>query len=232
MGQCQWGHNDCKREGESCSSCLLEDFFYAPKNKPKTMLKHKTNAPDGRMGSKFEYANHKSNEALVSTSMTLNSGATGKEKGDEQIRGIVEVMEELKTQMPDRVGGTKSFSIQRKWLNKLNKEAQEENKEFWYLKFAFSEDEGCAGQIFVVTEQDMIMSMVATMIRDRKIAAEAQAKIDLYQKKYEEQQSKVVALKAELEKVQAELNFVRINENMNQKLPDFEFASTRRLEKV
>ena len=62
--------------------------------------------------------------------MTLNSGATVLEKGDEQISGIINVMEELKTQMPDRAKGTKTFTIKRQWLDKLNKEAKWKIKNF------------------------------------------------------------------------------------------------------
>lgn len=115
---------------------------YVPIKQKKryTLNRKQANKPDKRKGSSFEYNNHKNNIKIlkddVTSSMTLNSGATIIEKGDEQISGIIEIMEELKTQMPDRAKGTKSFTIKREWLDKLHREALQENKEFWYLKFA------------------------------------------------------------------------------------------------
>ena len=111
--ECMWGHDDCKYEDVSCLSCLVKDRFYSPKNKPKRFITKNINKQENRKGSKFEYKNHKNNEDLVSSNMTINSGATAKEKGDEQIRGIINVMEELKTQMPDRARGNTVFTIKR-----------------------------------------------------------------------------------------------------------------------
>ena len=169
------------------------------------------------MGSKFEYQNHKNNEALVSTDMTINSGATAKEKGDEQIRGIIRIMEELKTQMPDRTRGTKSFAIKRKWLDKLHSEALNENMEFWYLKFAFDEDEAVhsGGNIYVVTEQDIIMSMVKTMITDRKKAKECDSLIDVYKKKYIEEKAKNTLLISEIATLKASIDYNNIKEKVD-----------------
>lgn len=217
MAECKWGHNNCKNKGDTCSRCLLcGQYYVAPSQKTCLSLRAKRSAPDGRKGSKFEYKNHKENEALVNTRMTINSGATAREKGDEQIRGIINIMEELKTQMPDRAKGTKSFSIKRQWLDKLHMEALKENHEFWYLKFAFDEDEAvhAGGTTYVVTEQDIIMSMVATMIRDRKKAAEIDAKLDMYKKHYQAADAKVVALQAELEAIKSSLEYAKISQKV------------------
>ena len=205
---CRWGKLNCKEEGVSCDRCLTNSFFYNPKSIPKKMSARRVNKKDRRMGSRFEYANHQQNEAAIS-SMTINSGATAREKGDEKIRGIIEVMEELKTQMPNRKGGVKSFSIQRKWLDKLHAEANQEGKEFWYLKFAFDEEEGVAGNSFVVVEQDIIMSMICTMVRDRKKALEVDAKLKLYKARYVEEQAKANALSAELQTIKAKIDYAK-----------------------
>lgn len=201
---CTWGQTDCKNEDIMCYLCPVESFRYEP-TKKRAPMKSRSSGPDGRMGSRFEASNHEKNKATVSTDMTLNSGATGKEKGDEQIRGIIEVMEELKTQMPDRKKGTDSFAIKRKWLEKLTMEAKKENKEFWYLKFCFSELE--TNQVYVVVEEDIIMSMIKTMIMDRKKAIEVDAKLDLYKKKYEEQQAHTVALEAKIAAMEATVEY-------------------------
>ena len=124
---CRWGYEDCQSPSE-CIYCVSDGLRYTP---PKKRYKLKVNnqKADGRQGSNFEYANHKRNEEMLAKSrMTINSGATAKEKGDEQISGIINVMEELKTQEPERGKGCKSFAIKRHWLNKLHVEALKENK--------------------------------------------------------------------------------------------------------
>lgn len=212
---CKWNYDDCQSDESKCVLCVTDGACYtAPKKRYK--LKVNNQKPDGRMGSAFEYANHKRNEEmLVKSQMTLNSGATAKEKGDEQISGIINIMEELKTQEPERGKGCKSFAIKRHWLNKLHVEALRENKEFWYLKFAFSEDDGSsltgfdegnpAGNVFVTVEQDVIMSMVQTMVMDRQKAELCDARVDMYQKRAAAKETEVVALKAKIEELQSKL---------------------------
>lgn len=216
--RCRWNYDDCQSDSSKCILCVTDGCCYtAPKKRYK--LKVNNQKADGRMGSSFEYANHKRNEELLAkTSMTINSGATAKEKGDEQISGIIHVMEELKTQEPERGKGCKSFAIKRHWLNKLNVEAKKENKEFWYLKFAFNEDDGAsvhgfdegnpAGNVFVVVEQDVIMGMVQTMVMDRQKAELCDARVNMYQKKSAASEAEVVALKAKIEELQSKLDAV------------------------
>ena len=119
-------------------------------------------------------------------------------------------MEELKTQEPERGKGCKSFAIKRLWLDKLHREALQENKEFWYLKFAFNEDEGAsvsneAGNVFVVMEQNVIMDMVQTMVMDRQKAELCDARVNMYQKKSAASEAENVFLKAKIEELQAKL---------------------------
>ena len=144
--ECQWGHDDCKFLGEKCYLCSSDSFHYKPvKLRRKNKLNRVQQKQDGRIGSGFEYKNHKANEAVLAdsvvTRMTLNSGATVLEKGDEQIRGIINVMEELKTRTVEQTPGKKTFTVQKKWLDKLHAEALKEQMEFWYLKFCFYEAE-------------------------------------------------------------------------------------------
>lgn len=174
---CKWQTTDCKFDGTSrCAICFVLRQFYQPVVvKKQKGLRQRSQRKDKRLGSGFEAANHKRNVADIKeteSNMTINSGATSKQKGDENISGYVRVAEELKTQMPDRARGTKSFTVQRAWLDKLHQESLQHNQEFWYLVFAFSEDEGVnpAGDTFVISEKEMIFNMVKTMISDRKRA--------------------------------------------------------------
>lgn len=207
---CKWGYDECQTDRSKCILCVTDGLNY---KEPKKRYRPKMNSQkaDGRQGSNFEYANHKRNEEMLAKSrMTINSGATAKEKGDEQISGIISIMEELKTQEPERGKGCKSFAVKRLWLDKLHREALQENKEFWYLKFAFNEDEGAsvsneAGNVFVVVEQDVIMSMVQTMVMDRQKAELCDARVNMYQKKSVASEAENVFLKAKVEELQAKL---------------------------
>lgn len=202
---CEWGRTDCKNEGNKCYLCTAPDYHYDPKFKKKqTMAKYKVT---GRQGALFEARNHVNNHDLlndVSSRMTPNSGA-GKVKGDEEIRGIINIMEELKTHQKKNEGrqpGKESFTIQKAWLHKLNKEAKEANKEFWYLKFAFKDEDH---DHYVVVESDTIMSMVKTMVEDRRIAKHAQAKIDVSEKRARLKEAESAMLFAENEYLKARI---------------------------
>lgn len=217
---CKWGgeYADCQA-GKECLYCVTEGLRYKPPKK-RHRLKVNTQKPDGRQGSSFEYANHKRNEEmLVKTKMTLNSGATAKEKGDENILGIIRVMEELKTQEAKRGRGCKSFAVQRHWLNKLHVEALRKNMEFWYLVFAFNEDEGAqaydphhfddgnpAGNVFAVVEKGVLMDMVRTMVMDRQKAELCDGRVDMYQKKATRAEAENVFLKARIAELESQLH--------------------------
>ena len=210
--ECKWGYDECVASRDICIFCSTDGLKYQePKHRYR--LKKNTQKPDRRMGSSFEYANHESNKEILNTKMTLNSGATAKEKGDEQILGSIRIMEELKTQMPDRAKGCKSFAIKRKWLDKLHREALAENMEFWYLKFAFNEDEGAAinheaKDVFVVVEEDTIMSMVRTMALDREKANICDKKIDFYEKRSMRIEADNVALKAKVDELESKIALI------------------------
>ena len=171
--------------------------------KPKSngLRKRNTEKPTGRMGELFERNNNKAvknNINSVTTSMTPNSGA-GKVKGDQQIVGLVRIMEELKTQDPHRARGHSQFTIQRKWLDKLDREAPIENMEFWYLKFAFCDTDE---QSYVVIDSAQMNDMIATIVHDRKKANEADAKIKVAE-------TRRVLAEAESTKLFAEIEYLK-----------------------
>ena len=202
---CKWNYDDCINKGEQCLYCRTEGFKYKPKKIIKT-LKVNKNKADKRMGSRFEFENHKKKEKLVSSDMTLNSGATAKEKGDEQISGIINIMEELKTKVAEQIPGKQTFTIQKKWLQKLNREAKAENKEFWYLKFCFHENE--TDEVYCIVESDVLMSMVKTMITDRTKAKQCDSTVDMHQKQYLAEQAKAIALQAQIDFLEAKIKIL------------------------
>lgn len=209
---CEWLTEDCQFEGTSkCDLCFTVKQNYKPsKQKKFGMAKHAQKA-DGRMGSNFEYQNHKRNEAILSgatSGMTLNSGATVLQKGDEQITGCIRIMEELKTKVAEQAPGKKTFTIQKKWLDKLAVEAPPENMEFWYLKFRFHESDN---KSYIVIDQDVIMSMVYTMVEDRKVAKTAQSKINIENKRRELAETQLLCAQKEIELLKAELECARLS---------------------
>ena len=174
----------CEKDGVRCeifskypAKCALcpDRAYYSPEKirTKKTYTGKKSN----RQGARFEAKNHETNqELLASSKLTPNSGA-GKIKGDEQITGLIRVMEELKTHVkPKTARGEKTFTIHKEWLEKLDTEAQAENMEFWYLKFRFLETDT---DTYIVLNENVVMSMIATLVEDRRNAKLAQRSIDL-----------------------------------------------------
>jgi hypothetical protein len=218
---CKYFHEDCINENQLCGLCLTSDINYKPiKAKSRPQLKKRAASADKRMGSKFEYNNHKSNTEMIKTAMTPNSGATGKIKGDEQISGIINIMEELKTKVTKQVIGKESFTVHKKWLTKLNKEAQKENKEFWYLKFCFNENDSVNNDNYIIVEQDIIMSMVKTMIKDRISVKVLEGKINMLEKISDAEKAARLKAEAELASLKSKIDLTDLNERLN-KLFDF-----------
>ena len=198
---CEFEYTDCKNEDKRCDLCFNASNYVPMKPKSNGLRKRNTEKPTGRMGELFERNNNKAvknNINSVTTSMTPNSGA-GKVKGDQQIVGLVRIMEELKTQDPHRARGHSQFTIQRKWLDKLDREAPIENMEFWYLKFAFCDTDE---QSYVVIDSAQMNDMIATIVHDRKKANEADAKIKVAE-------TRRVLAEAESTKLFAEIEYLK-----------------------
>lgn len=201
---CEHEYEDCKHMGtDYCNKCYTGERYVAAKQ--KTGLKKTYAKSSKRMGSTFEMNNHLSvsnTVKAVSTDMTPNSGA-GKVKGDQQIKGLINIMEELKTQQPNRARGHAQFTIKREWLDKLDREAPVENMDFWYLKFAFCDTDG---QSYVVFDSKQMADMIATIIHDRQVANEADKRIDVANKKATLAEAESIKLYAEVEYLKAILD--------------------------
>lgn len=212
MNQCEWDSDNCKFIGTGkCETCFSYKQNYREKTPARICRISAHQAKENRRaGSFFEIKNHLSNTEIlrdkVVSGMTLNSGATVLEKGDEQIRGIIDIMEELKTRTSQSAHGQKNFTIRKEWLDKLHTEALRENKEFWYLKFNFAESDK---DVYVITEQDIIMAMVKTMVEDRKTAIKLNKKLAAKQAEGEYLKQKNLAL-------MAQLNYYRQLENLQE----------------
>lgn len=203
---CEWGHTNCANEGKKCRICITPNmYFKEPIIKQIGMKKNIKVKETARQGSKQEVKVF--NQTRDAVQGTPNSGA-GAIKGDLEIDTMA--MIECKTTTKKNEGrqpGKESFSIQRGWLEKLRAEAKGK-KEFHYLVFSFKEHDD---DQYVVSDLDVFNSMIATMKSDRKIAKEAQDKIDTHKKFAMLQQAKNTELIAENEFLKSLLKEKGIN---------------------
>lgn len=201
---CEYGYTDCLNLGEKCYLCSTKGLHYKQPKEIKRGLNKSAPKVTKRGGSQFEFNNNKANNNLLSgvtSRQTPNSGA-GQIKGDEQIYGIINIMEELKEQNKLTSKGVKTFTIQKEWLEKLEREAKAENKEFWYLKFIFS---GNDKDVYCILNSDMVMSMVYTMVEDRKSKIKYELDTDVAHKENELLKAKFLTLEKENELLKAKL---------------------------
>ena len=206
MSKCEWGYSDCRYEGIKCNNCYTPNSCYSPKKQEVPVKRDKLGK---RMGAKFELQNHKSNQAILNTGfsmMTPNSGATNLYKGDEQIKGLVRVMEELKTGIIKQAPGKETFTIKKQWLRKLKLEATAEDQELYYLKFRFNEEDEIT---YCIIDAEQIMSCIYTLKKDRETAQNADLKIQIAEKQRDVLAAENLLLKEkikllELEKEQLE----------------------------
>ena len=199
----------CEREGIRCeifykypAKCAIcpDQAYYSPeKIKVRKQYQGKNS---NRQGAQFEKQNHERNEKLFTSSrLTPNSGA-GKIKGDEQITGLVRIMEELKTHVKPKIArGNKTFTIHKEWFQKLDIEASAEGMEFWYLKFKFLETDP---ETYVTINENILMAMVATLVEDRRKTKLAQKAIDLANAKADTLKAENILLEARLREMQLE----------------------------
>ena len=204
---CPYGKEGCQNT-DQCLLCFNGNKYVAPKKKQQG-LKKNYNKQTKRMGAVSENITQQQNQATIdsvcSSRLTVNSGA-GQEKGDAWITGLVEIAQEVKTQLPERAKGCKNFTISKEWLEKLNRESKAAMKEFWWLVFSFKEDDE---QQYVVAETQVFQDMVANLVHDRKIAKEANKKIDLANKQRRVAETKNTELEAKVDRLQAELDYYK-----------------------
>lgn len=212
---CEWGYTDCQNNPEKCYLCFTEGQHYkAPKKKMPRQAK-----ATKRAGSLFEAKNsNRNNSILLEGSMpTPNSGA-GAIKGDEKIKGLIRITEELKEQNATTSRGAKTFTIHKEWLEKLKRESLAENQEFWYLKFVFGQEDVIhTHDYYVILESDILMSMVKTIWEDRQTAKQADDKIQIALKRKEYVEAENTLLKAKIALLEAELKACTTNDAYGKK---------------
>lgn len=198
---CEYGHINCENEGtDKCLMCVDSFHFLEKKVKNRYPSKRIKTKETKRMGASSEVKSFNQMEEALNTNVTgtPNSGA-GRIKGDEQIRGLINVMTELKTTTKKNEGrqpGKESFTLKREWLEKLEREAKAENMEFSYLKFSFKESDD---KFYAVTDVDVIVDMIVTMKDDRVERNKAQNRIDVAEKRAALKDAENIKLLAEID---------------------------------
>lgn len=201
--------SSCINYPAKCDVCIRECLYIESKQKKK-LPTLKTNKKSQRMGAKFEEDNHDRNNMILSgtgsySTMTPNSGA-GYIKGDEEIKGLVTCKEELKTNIDIKLSrGQQVFTIHREWLEKIEREFKKEGKEFGYLKFRFFENDGTT---YVVINNEVLMSMIATISSDRKKAKEVDNKIEYYKLQDTSNKSMIIALEDKIKMLESKIKLL------------------------
>jgi hypothetical protein len=211
----------CINYPAKCDLCVRESLYVEAKQKKKTQ-QIRVQKKSQRMGAKFEEQNHEKNNIILSgtgsySTMTPNSGA-GYIKGDEEIKGFVTCKEELKTNIDVKLSrGQQTFTIHKDWLEKISQEYKKEGKEFGYLKFRFFENDGIT---YVVIENDVLMSMIATMSNDRKKVKEVDDKVEYYKLQHRSDESTIVALNDKIKLLEQKIKLLNGKKYLEQ--PEFE----------
>ena len=194
-----------------CNLCDGSMFFEPIKKKAPVRLR--TQKKSKRMGAKFEEENHEQNMAIVgrdSCFLTPNSGAGNLYKGDEWINGFCSVMQELKTNVKPKVSrGSKSYTVKRQELEKVKREGDEANIEFYYLKFRFLESDA---ETFSIISDEIMNSIIATLNEDRKKVALTDSTVNYFKAKYLRIEAEKSLLEAKVRELEAELALVKIKE--------------------
>lgn len=114
-------------------------------------------------------------------------------------------MTEIKTTTKKNLNkepGKETFTIQKSWLEKLEREAKEENMEFQYLKFSFKETDN---KFYCITEDNQIIDMIVTMKHDREKLKEIENQFDVFKKRAEYLEAKNTELEAKIALLEAQL---------------------------
>lgn len=198
---CKYLYEDCTQNEDMCLLCIRGTKYIPPK-KRQYGIKQNRNKLTNRMGANAEKIAQDKNKATIDSNMTPNSGA-GNVKGDIQLKGLVNIMQEVKTQEVIRARGHSQFTIKKEWLDKLDLEAKKENMEFWHLIFSFKDTDK---KQYCVIDMQQMQDMIATLIEDRKIAKLAESKIDIVNKKRALIEAENLTLLAKIDLLEAELS--------------------------
>lgn len=203
----------CALYGKAGKCDLCDGSMFFEPIKKKTPVRLRTQKKSKRMGAKFEEENHEQNMAIVgrdSCFLTPNSGAGNLYKGDEWINGFCSVMQELKTNVKPKVSrGSKSYTVKRQELEKVKREGDEANIEFYYLKFRFLESDS---ETYSIISDEIMNSIIATLNEDRKKVALTDSTVNYFKAKYLRIEAEKSLLEAKVRELEAELALVKIKE--------------------
>lgn len=211
----------CARYPDKCHLCINESMFLASKTKTKktTMRKYKKSE---RMGAGFEeFVKENINKDInTSANLTPNSGA-GTVKGDIEISGCIDVALELKTKIKPKITrGSYSFTIQKEWLDKLERESKEANKEFWALVFNFNEND--KSNVYSIIDLEQFNSIISTMVHDRTKYNTIKVENELFKMDIEKMKSEILNKDFQIDILKKEIAILKSTKLLNEKVDKLE----------
>lgn len=144
-----------------CMDCDGESLYKPSEkvyDKDKPKVKRKGQKTEKKVVKRTNDAIKKSIQRAIkkrSVRLTPNSGA-GSIKGDAIADDI---MQEMKERNHALKGGNKSFSIQKEWLEKLERESY--GKPYYVLPFTFGENEN---KIYAIVDYDVFLSLYTDIV--------------------------------------------------------------------
>lgn len=156
--------DECKNYPKSCFKCFNYGS-YAPIKEKKGLQPKSNNKKEVKEGMDFENKgtkkyNHAVRSAKDAARRQLASGALHFALGDMITEEeLTAALAEYKQRGSTDARGAKQITIKKEWLDKLEEEARQMNREYYFLPFNFkgSDDD------YVAMKYDMLLSYVQTI---------------------------------------------------------------------
>jgi hypothetical protein len=155
---------ECANFGKSCNKCFNYNFYKAHKEK-KGLNPKSTNKKEKKEGMDFENRgtrnyNQSVNKAKNVARRTLASGALHFDLGDMVTEEeLTASLAEFKERGTTTGRGEKVISLKKEWLDKLEEEARERGKEYYFLPFTFKGSD----KDYVAMDYNILLSYIQTI---------------------------------------------------------------------
>jgi hypothetical protein len=155
---------ECVNLGKSCNKCFNYNFF-KPHKEMKGLNKRSTKNKQKKEGIDFENrGTRKYNNAVNKTKdvarRTFGSGAFQFDLGDMVTEeDLTASIAEFKERGSTDSRGAKQITIKKDWLDKLEEEAKERGKDYYFLPFTFKGSD----KDYVAMDYDILLSYIQTI---------------------------------------------------------------------
>jgi hypothetical protein len=156
--------NECANVGKSCFKCFDYKMFKATKEK-KGLQPKSSNKKEVKEGMEFENRgtrkyNHAVRQAKDVAKRQIASGALHFALGDMITEEeLTASLSEFKERGSKDARGAKTISIKKEWLDKLEEEAKQMGKTYYFLPFTFKGSD----KDYVALDYDILLSYIQTI---------------------------------------------------------------------